>query len=105
VMPGQTRSRNSLWVMTSPARSTSVMRRSNARPPTGRDSSPFFSNLSATNSLKGPKTKTSFVCESNTMTVCRANMPIGIAVKLADGPYCDWKLLGHDYCSGVWRQD
>jgi hypothetical protein len=26
------------------------------------------------------------------MTVCQENMPIGIAVKLADGPYHEWKM-------------
>jgi hypothetical protein len=37
------------------------------------------------------------------MTVCQANMPIGIAVKFADGPYHERKMLGHDCCSAVGR--
>jgi hypothetical protein len=36
------------------------------------------------------------------MTVCQANMPIGIAAKLADGPLShEWKMLGHNGCSAV----
>jgi len=30
-------------------------------------------------------------------------MPIGIAVKFADGPYHERKMLGHDCCSAVGR--
>jgi hypothetical protein len=37
------------------------------------------------------------------MTVYPANMLFDIAVKFADGPYHEWKMLGHDWCSAAGR--
>src|ERR1700722_10742950 len=50
--------------MTSPARSTSAIRMSSARPPSGIDSSAFLSSLSAVSRLSGPKESRSFGCGS-----------------------------------------
>src|ERR1700722_17921555 len=50
--------------MTSPARSTSAIRMSSARPPSGIDSSAFLSSLSAVSRLNGPKESRSFGCGS-----------------------------------------